>query len=287
MVKVKMSLDNYNKFVSFIGKDWVEENYSQYLKDPNKTNHPFIRIHSNIQNATKYDRKFIPKEIYYNMLLKNYQKFNFIGSFIELLDAILPNPARFKNDLRNPTQFEDTLFEVISFGILINTGFKFEKVKEEEGKLSPDFLIKNEESQFSVECTRSNIPGDVKKQEESSSKFFEDLEEYLDEIKSNCQIHLTTSSSLNDEYNELLQLTKEVIDRRATDIYRFNDNGIIIYHTLSKFQIGEEHELQEFLQSCPAVSIVPSNLGSRLLYETNLKKVMNVREISLNYEINI
>jgi hypothetical protein len=59
MVQIKLLLENYNKFVDYIGKEWVEENYFKFLSDPNSVNHPFISIHSNILNSFKFNSAII------------------------------------------------------------------------------------------------------------------------------------------------------------------------------------------------------------------------------------
>jgi len=287
MVKIKLSLDYYNKFIDFIGRDWINENYEQYLKNPNSIKHPFVKIHSNIQNAHKYNKKIIPKEVYYHILLKNFQKYSFIGSIVDRLENKIPNPTRFKNDLKNPDQFENTLFEIISFEVLRNSKYKVEKKKEEKGKGNPDFYIKSNNIDFTVECTRRNIPNEINEQDGSGKKFMSDIGSYLENNKINCQFYLSTSESIKDQYNNLLQLSKETIDKKETGLYSYNNGTINIYYTTSRFRLDEEHYLKDFFKEYPSVSMIPSNLGSDMIYQTNLDKVRNVYEISLNYEINI
>ncbi len=287
MVKVKLSLENYNKFINFIGKDWINENYKNFLKNPNSISHPFIKIHSSIQNAHNYKKEIITKEIYFHILLKNYQKYSFIGSFIDSFEDKLPNPTRFKNDLQNPDQFENTLFEIISYGILNNSSYEVEKKKEEKGKGNPDFYIKTNDTDFTVECTRRNIPDVVNEQSDSSTKLISDIESYLENKNINCQFYLSTSQSLKNEHENLLQLSKEVIDKKETGKYSYNNNSINFYYTYSKFRLDEEHEIKDFFDIYPSISMIPSNLGSSMIFQSNLEKVKNIREISINYEVNI
>lgn len=284
MVKVKLSLENYNKFVDFIGKEWVEDNYIKFLDNPNSISHPFIMTHSNILNSHKYNKDIIPKEIYNNILLKNYQKFNFIGSFIKKIKDKIPNPTRFQNDLKNPNQFEDTLFEIISFGILINSKYELGKKKEEENKGNPDFYINDKITDFTIECTRCNIPGDINEQSENASRFLTEIENYFDEIKCNSQIYLTTSQSFKDEYDNLFQLAKEVLNKKESGKFSYCNDCIIFYNTISHYEVDEEHEMKDFITEHPLLSMLPSNLGSSLFFKSNLKTVRNVREICINYE---
>jgi len=173
MPKVMLSLSNYNKFVDFIGRDWLEENTARYLDKPDGGAHAFVPMHLQMMSYTPLMGS-IPKRIYMQQRLCWYQKFSFLGSFVDLVEPLLPNPTRFRRRLRESDHFDNTVFEMLTMGILINSRYQVIKLKEGQHH-TPDYLATSPTTMFTVEATRKNIPGKIEDISPYSQKLLYDI----------------------------------------------------------------------------------------------------------------
>ena len=291
MPKVVFSLNNYNKFVEFIGKDWVEEEYQKYLQTPSTITHPFIQTHSKVMSSSKHatvkDNLFLPKEIYLNMQLFPFKKYDLLGMFIENISTLIQSPTKFQMRLQNKREFQGAVFELFAICILLNNGYEITRIKEEESK-TPDLYIKMGTNEFTVEVTVKNEPDNLHEEEISSRPLIEKVSKLLHDKKISTQLGISSNYSFKEYSETLFNLCEEVIINRKLGWNIFCDNNInIIFNKISS-SWDDSFSSEELINNNSLLSLMPFNLGSNLEYLTNTnKKIKNVTEVAANYFVDI
>jgi len=289
-----MSLKNIDKFVDFLGADWVKNNSETYQRNQSNA-HPFIVEYSKIINSEKTREliKNLPKDIKMNYSLKPYLLFDFLGKLIEKIESNLPNPQKFKNRLKNRFEYETAVYELLCCAILIHNGYFPKWLKTTKNNNTPDFEVNNEKERFTVEVTTKNVSKMMAQEEIYAQLLMKNIEKYSERKNLTFQLYITTKSiSYKEEIQSLIQLCKEVIDRGISGEYLYYENKICI--SLINFDKSEKcyPSVDEFFRQNSSLKFLPNNCGYDQTFSfckknENETAFKNIIEVAVNHEIEI
>ena len=284
-----LPLDDYYKFVRFIGEDWVKDCYLKFKENIREGGHPFIIAHDYIINsntlAKNYREYSLPKNVYMQRSLMNYQKYSLIGSIIDRISDKIPNSKQLKERLKNEKTFHGTIYELLSVAILINNSYKIEFIKPEPSKSQPDFTINKGGEKIGIEVTSKADPPNISSEYDAGNKLVENTYEYMYSKKLSGLLYISTCDSYKRSIDNILQLCKEVINKNESGEYIYCDGKIKITLLVNE-HIWDKNIYTNWEQNEIAIHpMFMNNLNYCIFYEGDLKgNFKNIIEIMTNYE---
>jgi hypothetical protein len=171
----------FEKAVSFIGEDWLEERDKHFETSDTHKNRPrpVQQYHRGLRDLDYVDDEF---EEHFPETTSATLEFISLGRYIRALEdsGTIVDPddydvietdisTRFTHRLRDRSEYEKAAYEIRTGGIYAQQGYTVQFIEESDSKKTPDILLRTPFKVF-IECKRvDTLGGEEKKQQNITS----------------------------------------------------------------------------------------------------------------------